>query len=78
MQKQKICKLYLGSKTIQIPLEFPLTADIDPNINTQLITDKQYIVRSNVKEETLEKFIDYCLNKKLESFRPDSIENMNY
>lgn len=78
MQKQKICKLYLGSKTFQIPLEFPLTADIDPNISTQLITDKQYIVRSNVKEETLEKFIDYCLNKKLESFRPDSIENMNY
>lgn len=78
MQKQKIWKLYLVSKTIQIPLEFPLTADIDPNISTQLITDKQYIVRSNVKEETLEKFIDYCLNKKLESFGPDSIENMNY
>ena len=62
MQRQFI--LILNSKSYFIPSQFPKLDDISANIYKDLIENQKYIVKSFVKEDVFESFIQYLIDNK--------------
>lgn len=62
MQRQFI--LILNSKSYFIPSQFPKLDDISANIYKDLIDNQKYIVKSFVKEDVFESFIQYLIDNK--------------
>lgn len=70
---QKALKIILKEKEFEIPLDFRYFNDIHPDIRQILLKDKQYIVKSNVQEETLKSFINFWINKVIPEFTSSNL-----
>ena len=66
-------KIFLGSNEFLIPSDFNSLGDVDQKVFSSLITNKQYIVKSQVSKEVLRSFINNWVEKEIPDICPDNI-----
>lgn len=73
MHPQNAFKLILRSKEFMIPPDFHFIADVDQDIYSSLLYNKEYEVKSNVSEEIFQSFINYWINRQIPNINIDNI-----
>lgn len=64
-QRNTMHKLILNSKVFYIPPNLVILTNVNPDIYKELCFNQQYVVKSNINENTFKNFIDYLVYSKI-------------
>ncbi|KAK8845986.1 hypothetical protein M9Y10_020924 [Tritrichomonas musculus] len=64
-QEKSYFKLILKSEEFPLISDFPYISDVNPTIYSQLLSDHRYFIKSNVKKEVVQSFINHWVNREI-------------
>lgn len=73
MNKEKTYQIISNSETCLIPSFFPLISNVDPSIYKNLIEKKQYSIKSNVRRDVLQYFLNNWITNEIPNITSDNI-----